>query len=88
MIIRAWHLVLLSCAVLATAFAVVAVTQVNRGVTGELQRAEAQQWFLRDESGRLALELSTYARMDRVDRISREMDMVEPSQSGIVVVAE
>ena len=71
MIIRAWHLVLLSCAVLATAFAVVAVTQVNRGVTGELQRAEAQQWFLRDESVRLALELSTSARMDRVDRIRR-----------------
>ena len=44
MTLRAWHLVILSCAVLATALAVVAVTQVNRGVTGELQRAEAQQY--------------------------------------------
>jgi cell division protein FtsL len=47
---------------------------------------EARQWFLRDESSRLLLELSAYTQMSRVDSIAAQMDLVSPSPSEIRVV--
>jgi cell division protein FtsL len=67
-------------------FAVISVTQETRNLTSRLQLAESRQWFLRDESSRLLLELSTYTRMDRVDAISAEMGMVPASPTQIQVM--
>jgi cell division protein FtsL len=55
-------------------------------MTTQLQVAESRQWFLRDESSRLLLELSTYTRMDRVDQIGADMGMVAASPTQIRVV--
>lgn len=86
MSLRLWQLLLLALAVLLSGFAVISVTQATRNVTTELQVAENRQWFLRDESSRLLLELSTYTRMDRVDQIGAEMGMLAASPTQIQVV--
>ncbi len=86
MSLRLWQLLLLVLAVLLSGFAVISVTQATRNVTTELQVAENRQWFLRDESSRLLLELSTYTRMDRVDQIGAEMGMLAASPTQIQVV--
>jgi cell division protein FtsL len=86
MSLRLWQIVLLALAVVLSGFAVISVTQQTRNVTTQLQMAESRQWFLRDESSRLLLELSTYTRMDRVDEISADMDMVAASPTQIRVV--
>lgn len=86
MSLRLWQVILLALAVVLSGFAVISVTQQTRNVTTQLQVAESRQWFLRDESSRLLLELSTYTRMDRVDDISAEMGMVAASPTQIQVV--
>ena len=86
MSLRLWQIVLLALAVVLSGFAVISVTQQTRNVTTQLQMAESRQWFLRNESSRLLLELSTYTRMDRVDEISADMDMVAASPTQIRVV--
>lgn len=86
MSLRLWQVILLALAVVLSGFAVIGVTQQTRNVTTQLQVAESRQWFLRDESSRLLLELSTYTRMDRVDDISADMDMVAASPTQIRVV--
>ncbi len=86
MSLRIWQVILLALAVVLSGFAVIGVTQQTRNVTTQLQVAESRQWFLRDESSRLLLELSTYTRMDRVDDISADMDMVAASPTQIRVV--
>ena len=86
MSLRLWQVILLAFAVVLSGFAVISVTQQTRNVTTQLQVAESRQWFLRDESSRLLLELSTYTRMDRVDDISAEMGMVAASPTQIQVV--
>jgi cell division protein FtsL len=67
-------------------FAVVASTQDARNLTSRLQVLEARQWFLRDESSRLLLELSAYTQMSRVDSIAAQIEFVSPSPSEIRVV--
>lgn len=84
--LRMWRVFLLAFSVVLSAFAVVSVTQQTRNVTTQLQVAESRQWFLRDESSRLLLELSTYTRMDRVDDIGADMGMVAASPTQIKVV--
>lgn len=86
MSLRMWQVILLALAVVLSGFAVIGVTQQTRNVTTQLQVAESRQWFLRDESSRLLLELSTYTRMDRVDDISADMGMVAASPTQIRVV--
>lgn len=86
MSLRLWQVILLALAVVLSGFAVISVTQQTRNVTTQLQVAESRQWFLRDESSRLLLELSTYTRMDRVDDISAEMGMLAASPTQIQVV--
>lgn len=86
MSLRLWQVILLAFAVLLSGFAIIGVTQETRNVTTQLQVAESRQWFLRDESSRLLLELSTYTRMDRVDEISADMDLVPASPTQIRVV--
>ena len=86
MSLRLWQVILLALAVVLSGFAVIGVTQQTRNVTTQLQVAESRQWFLRDESSRLLLELSTYTRMDRVDDISADMDMGAASPTQIRVV--
>lgn len=86
MSLRMWQVILLALAAVLSGFAVIGVTQQTRNVTTQLQVAESRQWFLRDESSRLLLELSTYTRMDRVDDISADMGMVAASPTQIRVV--
>ncbi|MDG0978931.1 MAG: cell division protein FtsL [Halieaceae bacterium] len=86
MSLRLWRVILLALAVMLSGFAVISVTQQTRNVTTQLQVAESRQWFLRDESSRLLLELSTYTRMDRVDQIGADMGMVAASPTQIRVV--
>jgi len=71
---------------LISGLAVVASTQDTRNLTSRLQVLEARQWFLRDESSRLLLELSAYTQMSRVDSIAAQIDLVSPSPSEIRVV--
>jgi cell division protein FtsL len=71
---------------LFSGIAVIASTQDARNLTSRLQVLEARQWFLRDESSRLLLELSAYTQMSRVDSIAAQMDLVSPSPSEIRVV--
>ena len=71
---------------LVSGLAVVASTQDARNLTSRLQVLEARQWFLRDESSRLLLELSAYTQMSRVDAIAAKIDLVSPSPSEIRVV--
>ena len=71
---------------LVSGLAVVASTQDARNLTSRLQVLEARQWFLRDESSRLLLELSAYTQMSRVDAISAKIYLVSPSPSEIRVV--
>ena len=71
---------------LISGLAVVASTQDARNLTSRLQVLEAHQWFLRDESSRLLLELSAYTQMSRVDSIAAQIDLVSPSPSEIRVV--
>ena len=71
---------------LISGLAVVASTQDARNQTSRLQVLEARQWFLRDESSRLLLELSAYTQMSRVDSIAAQIDLVSPSPSEIRVV--
>ena len=78
---------LLLCAVIVTAIAVVYARQQNRILFGELTRLTHEQDELGTDFGRLELEEATWAEPNRIEQVARgQLDMVTPGAANTVVV--
>jgi len=76
---------LLTLAVLATAFTVVSVKDINRRLFNDLQSLQQTRDELQVEWGQLLLEQNTWATQARIQQIAQEnMGMVVPSEQIII----
>lgn len=76
---------LLTFAVLATAFAVVSVKDINRRLFNDLQSLQQTRDELQVERSQLLLEQNTWATQARIQQIAQEnIDMVVPGTQLIV----
>jgi len=73
--------------VMASSLAVIYISHKNRVAIHELETLRQQTVALRIESGRYALEKSTFSSLSRVESIASEkLNMVVPKSENIVVL--
>ena len=73
--------------ILASAFAVVYVKDLNRRLFSELDSLRQTRTQLQEEAGQLLLEQNTWATQARIQKIAQErLGMVVPSPQNVIVV--
>lgn len=87
MSLRGLLVVIVLCAAIASALAVVQVRHEGRQRYVELRGLLAERDELDIEYGRLQLEQATWAEMSRIERVAREeLRMVRPDPARITVL--
>lgn len=80
-------MLLLMCAVIASAVGVVVLRQDHRQLFVEMTALERERDALQIDYGRLQLEQATWADSGRIERIAREkLGMLPPEPESIVVL--
>ena len=77
---------LLLVAVVASAVAVVQMHHVRRGLFIELDQVDAERDRIQVEWGRLQIEQSTWAAIDRIERVAAEKLDLHLSRAGSTVI--
>nr|VFJ91458.1 MAG: cell division protein FtsL [Candidatus Kentron sp. H]VFJ91925.1 MAG: cell division protein FtsL [Candidatus Kentron sp. H]VFJ99772.1 MAG: cell division protein FtsL [Candidatus Kentron sp. H] len=86
MVIRILASVLM-VAILASAVGVIYIKHLNRTLFIELQQLEQERDAMDVEWGKLALEQSTWATHDRIERVAREqLHLTVPNLDAVVLV--